>query len=105
MLPASQPHQKIVGFDITMYESSLMHELDPLNNLVRNHKQTFQTQLFATLLEKVFQGLAETVHYHGCVVAIMHTNPVHFRHSEIILKNFIHFCLVLNLRVFRVIFL
>ena len=77
-----------------------MHKLDPLNYLVRNHKQTFQTQLFATLLKEVFQGLAETVHYHGCVVVIMHTDPVHFGHSEIILKNFIHFRFVLNLRVF-----
>jgi hypothetical protein len=60
-------NQKVVGFNIAMDDSFLVHNFDSLYHLHRNVQHRLQIELSSALLEQIFQTLAEHVHHHHVV--------------------------------------
>ena len=65
MLSAS--NQKVVGFDISMNDSLLVHDFNPLDHLDGNVQNSIEVELSSALLEQVFEGLTKHVHDHDMI--------------------------------------
>jgi len=58
MLFFSNADQKVVGFDITMKEMPRVDKLDSLEHLVRQHEDSFKTELSLAVVEQVLKRWA-----------------------------------------------
>jgi hypothetical protein len=59
-------------------EVLLVHILNAGNHLVRKHARCLQTKSLIAVLEEVFERLAEQLHHHALVVALLAV-PIDFR--------------------------
>lgn len=52
---ASQPHQKVVGFDVAVEEILGVNIFDARNQLVGKQQHRLQTELSIAIIEKIFE--------------------------------------------------
>ena len=62
--------QEVIRLDVTMDDSLLMHFLDSLDELRADQQDSFQVELPAACLEKVFEGWTKQVHDHDMKVLV-----------------------------------
>ena len=54
-------------FDITVNQMTRVHQLDALQQLIRNHEDCFEREPTTTLVELIFKGRTKQVHHHEIV--------------------------------------
>lgn len=62
-------HKEVIRFHIAMDEVLLVHEFEATNHLICQHQRGLHGKLATTVLEQVFQRLAEQLHDEGLVVS------------------------------------
>ena len=60
-------NQEVVGLDIAVDDSFLVHHLDPLDHLHRNVQDRLQVKLSPAFLELILQTFAKEVHHHHVI--------------------------------------
>jgi hypothetical protein len=72
----SKSQEEVVRLDVPMDKVVIVEELNPLEELVRDHQHRLQTEMPLALGEEVLEALAQQVHHH-CVVVALNPKPVH----------------------------
>lgn len=100
MLLLLDAYQEVVGLDIPMQKSILVHKFNPLQHLYRQHQHCFQGEFAPAVLEQVFQAGPQQVNGHDIVVTL-EAKVMDFGQADCAVEYFVQFGLIIKLRKFR----
>ncbi len=98
--PPSPIRDKVGRFNIPMDKVPRMHQLHPLQHLIRNHEDRFEGEAPSAFVELIFERRSEEIHDHE-VVGVLGAEVVDFGESGGILEFAVDFVFVAELGAAR----
>ena len=97
---SSTVRHKVSGLDITVNQVAGVHEFNTLEHLIGDHKNGFERESTAALVELILEGGTKEIHNHE-VVGILGTKVVNLGETGGILQFTVDLVLVSKLRTSR----
>ncbi len=94
----SNPHEKVIGFDVTMNEGLGMNVLDAGDELVRKEENRLQREFSVAEVEQVLQTGTEQIENHSIIVAFR-SRPTHEGDADTAGERLVHTSFILELWV------
>ena len=96
-IPSPGVRNKVCRLNVTMDQMPRVHEFDTFQHLIGYHKNRLEREPTSTLVELIFQGRSQQVHYHE-IVRILCAEIMHLGKARSILQFTINLVLVTKLR-------
>lgn len=88
--------QKVIRFDVSVYDTLLVALLDPLYHLKSDHAASLEVELVATRLEQVLEALAQQLHDHHVELVVRYrlvcSDVVQLRYLRYNTKSRVKWC-------------